>query len=294
MGLRTTGKNIIDRQISEALLIDQERSEWPIERFQSLVKTLKEKKKPISAEIPISIIKTDHNIRRLTDTSDIDKLAKDIEENGLIHSPTVTVTLSKSKKLHFTMVAGHRRILALKKLGKRTSPVTIQLFNDEKERLQASFSENIQRKNMDPFDLAKSFQMLKASGLSSEYIGEKWGFDVSTISRYIRFNKWGDELVKFIKEHIDQIPVRVLFELLPESRYDDSTRMNRIKDTLFPKQGDKTKSEAKQAPKRSSAQSRINEIVQSNKYSEDQLQLISDFLLDAKIIKAPISITSDQ
>ena len=50
MGLRTTGKNIIDRQISEALLIDQERSEWPIERFQSLVKTLTEKNEMLSIQ----------------------------------------------------------------------------------------------------------------------------------------------------------------------------------------------------------------------------------------------------
>ena len=289
------GIDKIGSNIQENLLVQEEKAEWPQEKFNKLLKAL-EKSEQVASEVPISIIRNDKNIRRKLDDLNIDSLTQDIHSNGLIHPPTVTLGKNEKGNYYFLMTAGHRRLLAYKALGKRRIPVTIRLYKSESDRLIASFSENNSRKNMDIFDLASSFKSLHISGLSFNDISIRTGFDKTTVTRYVRFDDWHDKLVKLVRENISRLPLRFLTSLLSKGKYDDQKRLQEIKNYLAEK-GNSTpstnlKKEASNdqplPKKRQGAESRLIDVLKTKDLKSDQVELISSILMEARIIKKPL------
>ncbi|MFK7822712.1 MAG: ParB/RepB/Spo0J family partition protein [Oligoflexales bacterium] len=283
------GIDKIGSNIQETLLVQDEKDEWPQEKFNKLMQAF-EKSEQIASEIPISIIRHDKNIRRKIDDLNIDSLASDIERDGLIHPPTIT--LEKDEKgYYFLMIAGHRRLLAYKKLGRRRIPVTIRLYKTDSDRLIASFTENNSRKNMDIFDLASSFKVFRDSGLSYNDISEKTGFDKTTVTRYIRFDNWSNNLVKLVRDNTSHLPLRFLTSLLSKEKFDDETRLIEIKNFIDHKNkglGSSKKNKESISDtrlKRQGAEARVIEAINVRELDPGQLQLLSTILLEARIIK---------
>jgi N6-adenosine-specific RNA methylase IME4 len=81
--------------------------------------------------------------RHRTDLGDIDGLAKNIAEIGLLHPPVVT---SDGK-----LIAGRRRIEAYKRLGRKTIQVTVL---DLKKVVLGEYAENVFRKAFTPSEMA--------------------------------------------------------------------------------------------------------------------------------------------
>lgn len=78
------------------------------------------------------------------DFGDIEELAQDIKENGLINPPVV---LPADEDGMYTLLAGERRLRALKSLGKTDTEVRVMSVRDGYQALKIEISENEMRKD---------------------------------------------------------------------------------------------------------------------------------------------------
>lgn len=87
--------------------------------------------------IDISRVKVSNRIRQ--DYGDIEDLANDIKENGLINPPVVTP--------NFELIAGERRLRAMKYLGYQQVEVRVMQVKDYEHMLKLEINENENRKD---------------------------------------------------------------------------------------------------------------------------------------------------
>src|SRR5210317_242732 len=85
----------------------------------------------------------------------IEELASSIRELGVIQP----ITVRKLKGNQFQLVSGERRFRASKLIGLETIPAYIRIANDQ-EMLEMALVENIQRQDLDPIEIALSYQRL--------------------------------------------------------------------------------------------------------------------------------------
>ena len=117
-------------------------------------------------------------------TSDLEELTSSIDKLGLIQPITI-----KKNDGRFTLISGERRLKAFKKLSKKSIPAYIRLANDQ-ESLEMALVENIQRKNLDPIEIAISYSRLTEElKISHEEMSKRVGKDRTTITNYIRLLK---------------------------------------------------------------------------------------------------------
>jgi ParB family chromosome partitioning protein len=113
------------------------------------------------------------------------ELASSIKELGVIQPITV-------RKLGFNsyqLVSGERRFRASKSIGLKTIPAYIRIANDQ-ESLEMALVENIQRQDLDPIEIALSYQrLIDEIQLTQEQMSERVGKKRSTIANYLRLLK---------------------------------------------------------------------------------------------------------
>lgn len=115
----------------------------------------------------------------------LNELATSIQELGVIQPITVR-KLSFNK---YQLISGERRYRASKKLGLETIPAYIRIAND-KESLEMALVENIQRHDLDPIEIAISYQRLMDEiNLTQEQLSDRVGKKRSTIANYLRLLK---------------------------------------------------------------------------------------------------------
>lgn len=99
------------------------------------------------------------------------ELASSIKELGVIQPITV-------RKLDFgkyQLVSGERRFRASKLVGLETIPAYIRIANDQ-ESLEMALVENIQRQDLDPIEIALSYQrLIDEIQLTQEQLSERIG-----------------------------------------------------------------------------------------------------------------------
>ena len=115
----------------------------------------------------------------------LQELASSIRELGLIQPITV-------RKLDFNkyqLISGERRLRASKLIGLKTIPSYIRLANDN-ESLVMALVENIQRHDLDPIEVAISYQrLIEEINLTQEELSDRVGKKRSTITNYLRLLK---------------------------------------------------------------------------------------------------------
>lgn len=115
----------------------------------------------------------------------LQELASSIKELGLIQPITV-------RKLGFNtyqLISGERRLRASKLVGLTTIPAYIRIANDN-ESLIMALVENIQRHDLDPIEIALSYQrLINEIQLTQEQMSERVGKKRSTIANYLRLLK---------------------------------------------------------------------------------------------------------
>ena len=115
----------------------------------------------------------------------IAELAESIKNIGIVQP----ITVRKIENNKFQLIAGERRLRASKKIGLKTIPSFIKNSNDE-EMLEIALVENIQRKDLDPIEIALSLKrLIDEVSLTQEQLSKKLGKKRSTISNYIRLLK---------------------------------------------------------------------------------------------------------
>ncbi len=112
----------------------------------------------------------------------LQELASSIKELGVIQP----ITVRKSDFNKFQLVSGERRYRASKLIGLRTIPAYIRIANDQ-ESLEMALVENIQRQDLDPIEIALSYnRLINEIGLTQEKLSDRVGKKRSTIANYLR------------------------------------------------------------------------------------------------------------
>jgi len=115
----------------------------------------------------------------------LQELSISIKEVGVIQP----ITVRKLDFNTFQLVSGERRFRASKLAGLKTIPAYIRIANDQ-ESLTMALVENIQRQDLDPIEIALSYQrLIDEISLTQEQLSGRVGKKRSTIANYLRLLK---------------------------------------------------------------------------------------------------------
>ncbi len=113
------------------------------------------------------------------------ELAGSIRELGVIQP----ITVRKLDGNRFQLVSGERRFRASKLIDLKTIPAYIRIANDS-EMLEMALVENIQRKDLDPIEIALSYkQLIEEIKLTQEQLSIRVGKNRSTVTNFLRLLK---------------------------------------------------------------------------------------------------------
>lgn len=119
------------------------------------------------------------------DEEALQELTESIKLQGIIQPITVR-KLSEGK---YQLISGERRLQASKRAGLKTIPAYIRTANDQ-QMLEMALIENIQRENLNPIEIALSYQrLITECNLKQEELGDRVSKNRSTVTNYLRLLK---------------------------------------------------------------------------------------------------------
>jgi ParB family transcriptional regulator, chromosome partitioning protein len=126
---------------------------------------------------------SERNIRRTDRKADLEALAASIKSLGLLQN--LSVTRAEGDRL--TVVAGGRRLAALKALAKQGAlakdfPVPCHILDDV-DALESSLAENVQRVATDAMDEVDAFAALKDKGFDTVAIAQRFGCTIRHVDQ---------------------------------------------------------------------------------------------------------------
>lgn len=120
----------------------------------------------------------------------LEELALSIKQYGVIQP----IIVKKLDNKVYQIIAGERRWRASIIAELKTIPAIIQ-YHDEKKNFAISLIENIQREELNPIELAKSYYKLSSEhGLSHEFIATMVGKNRVTITNFLRLLNLSDNV----------------------------------------------------------------------------------------------------
>jgi ParB family chromosome partitioning protein len=184
--------------------------------IHSLDEKTSEDSKKVFIELELKRIKVNpYQPREDFDEEKLNELADSIRQKGILQP--VTVKVSKAFPGNFDLISGERRLKAAEKAGLLTIPAYIYKTEDDSEEnmLELSLIENVQRENLNPMELASSYQRLvDECGLTQEQIAEKVSKQRSTIGNFLRLLKLPDEIKASLrKNEISEAHARMLLRI---------------------------------------------------------------------------------
>lgn len=112
----------------------------------------------------------------------LDELASSIENLGVIQP----ITVRKIAFQKYQLVSGERRLRAAQSIGLPSIPAYVRIANDQ-ESLEMALVENIQREDLDPIEIALSYQrLIDEISLTQDQLSTRVGKKRSTITNYLR------------------------------------------------------------------------------------------------------------
>ncbi len=128
----------------------------------------------------------------------LDELAESIKVQGIIQPLTVR-KLSEGK---YQLISGERRLRASKIAGLEQVPAYIRTADDQ-QMLEMALIENIQREDLDPLEVALSYQrLITECSLRQEDLGNRVGKKRSTVTNYLRLLKLPDEVQAALRKRV--------------------------------------------------------------------------------------------
>ncbi|MBP5398301.1 MAG: ParB/RepB/Spo0J family partition protein, partial [Bacteroidales bacterium] len=130
------------------------------------------------------------------DEQSLEELAQSIRSLGLIQP----ITLRSRAEGKYQIVSGERRFRASKMAGLETIPAYI-VKTDDKGMLEMAIVENIQREDLDPIEIAMSYQrLIDECDLTQDQMAQRVGKKRSSITNYLRLLKLPAKLQHDLKE----------------------------------------------------------------------------------------------
>ena len=128
--------------------------------------------------------------------SKIQELAKSIKEKGVIQ-PIIVRALDND---NFELIAGERRLRALKYLGLAEVPAIVRRVPDA-DVLEMSLIENIQRQELNAIEEGKAYRrLMQEFGLNQELIAERVGKDKSSVSNTLRILNLPEKIQDYLSK----------------------------------------------------------------------------------------------
>jgi ParB family chromosome partitioning protein len=116
------------------------------------------------------------------DDQSLQELAASIRKLGLVQP----LTVREAGNGRYQLIAGERRLRAARIAGLSHVPAFIRTADDQ-AMLELALVENIQREDLDPVEVAISFQrLIEECSLTQEELSDRVGKQRSTISNYLR------------------------------------------------------------------------------------------------------------
>jgi ParB family chromosome partitioning protein len=142
-------------------------------------------------EIEISQIETNpFQPRSHFDPESMEELAASIRQIGIIQP----ITVRKLADRKYQLIAGERRLRACAMAGLERIPCYVRTAADD-SMLELALVENIQREDLDPIEVAISYQrLIEECSLTQESLSDRVGKKRSTISNYLRLLKLPAEI----------------------------------------------------------------------------------------------------
>lgn len=169
--------------------------------------------------VPLSAVEPNPDQPR-NNVGNIDELTASVIEKGILEPILVRVRDDN----RYQIISGERRYRAAVAAGLEEIPV-IEIDADDKEVLEIALIENIQRKDLTPFEEAEGFQQLQEKfGYTHERISQVIGKSRTTITETLTLNGIPDRIRALCRErNISNKSV-----LVQIARVGDETAMERL------------------------------------------------------------------
>jgi len=134
--------------------------------------------------------------RRVFEEDKLQELAQSITHNGIVQPLVV-----RRAEGRYQLIAGERRLRAAKLAGLTEVPAIVREVPD-KNLLEITLIENIQREDLNPIEAAQAFQHLSSDlYLSLDDVARHTGKDRSTIHNLIRLLQLPKEVQQLVVDH---------------------------------------------------------------------------------------------
>jgi ParB family chromosome partitioning protein len=158
------------------------------------------------------------------DQDSLQELAASISQLGIIQP----ITVRKMGYDKYQLISGERRFRACQIAQLESVPAFVRIANDQ-EMLEMALVENIQREQLNPVEVALSYQrLLDECKLTQDKMSERVGKKRSTITNYLRLLKLPAEILASLKNK--EISMGHARALINVSNHE--TQINIFRDTL--------------------------------------------------------------
>ena len=231
--------------------------------FNALIPKVEEDKVPIA-----KIFHSRLQPRKRINEKDLKDLVASIKQNGVLQP----VLLRKVEENKYELVYGHRRLEAAKRAGLKEIPAVFRRLSD-REVLEISIIENIQREDLNPIEEANAYYNLNVEfNLTQEEIAERVGKARTTITNKMRLLSLPEEVKQALSENkITEGHARALLG------FKDNSRILKELENII--NGEKTVREAEKASK---VKKKRREM--SPKYKDLREELMHLFNTEVKVV----------
>lgn len=135
------------------------------------------------AELEVEAIRPNpYQPRKDFDETTLDELAASIRQLGIVQPLTVRA-LGEGR---FELISGERRLRAARRADLRKVPAYVREADTE-EMLEMAIVENVQREDLNPIEVAISYQrLMEEVGLTQEQVADRVGKNRSTVANMLR------------------------------------------------------------------------------------------------------------
>ncbi len=157
--------------------------------------------------------------RKRFEPESIQQLSDSIKQYGLLQ-PLIVSKVKRKNKIIYQLIAGHRRLLAAKKLGLKYVPVVIKNVSHDGQKLEMALVENVVRSNLNPIEEALAYSVLMNQfNLTQKQIAQKVGRSREAISNSLRLLTLPQNIKQaLIDKRINESQARLLLSLSPEKQ----------------------------------------------------------------------------
>jgi ParB/RepB/Spo0J family partition protein len=234
----------------------------------------------VSLEMAIKHITLDQNIRDAIDHNDPEfkQLVESIKEVGLLQLPVVTVDLDQGKIL---CLGGHRRIEALRTLGKESVKVVYRNLEDRPVQKLAQLMENVARQNLQPLELASAINDIKkAEKYTATRLAELLGKERKYIERLVKIDNWPAEAKAFVRANAGKFTLKNLFAIAAR-KIDDSEVLVALQKIASP---ERKGAEAKPTKATKLTSDSVGEYIKSKQLSKREQEAILNFVREMNLL----------